>query len=198
MFHKTLFRAAFIAQCYDLKLWVDDPSDLPRMLWTENKFLYFVHLHNKVLQSLDFNIEVPYPIEHLAKAIPEDHPSKEDLLNYLRKSLLDGEIEDWGARIENSLIIHPKQIALGVFEDYVNDFNDYKAIDAPPESIEQYLISQETLEQVYVQMLNIDQLELDQIQSEVEASLQPNYETNQMMADYQQSNQYQDFDVCQQ
>jgi hypothetical protein len=45
-YHKTLFRAAFIAQSFELKSIIADPSDLPRLLWTENNFVYFTHLHN--------------------------------------------------------------------------------------------------------------------------------------------------------
>lgn len=126
LFHKTIFRAAFVAQSYDLKL-IGDPSDLPSVLWTENNFLYFTHLHNQVIQGLDINIEVPYPIEFLAKAIPQDHPSKEDFLNQLRSILVEGEIDNWAVRIENSLVYHPKEIAFGLYDLNVYEFNDWIA-----------------------------------------------------------------------
>ena len=69
---------------------------------------------------LDINLEVVYPIEYIAAAIPR-HPARENILALSRNLLLNGEI--WSQLINNSLFYlrryHPIEIAVAIFDQAV-------------------------------------------------------------------------------
>jgi hypothetical protein len=56
-------------------------------------FNYLIFIYNKVLQALDFNIEVIYPIDYIAKAISPEHPFRNNMLAVCRKYLLEDDTE---------------------------------------------------------------------------------------------------------
>ena len=80
-------------------------------------FNYLIHLYNKVLQALDLNIEVVYPIDYIAKAIPRGHPSRANILAVSRQLLLEGDI--WSQLVNNSLFYHPREIAAAIFDQAI-------------------------------------------------------------------------------
>lgn len=68
-------KATFIAQNYwELQLANTNPADSLGLLsyeqWNEMFFDYLIQMYNSVLQQLDLNLEVVYPIEYIANAIP--------------------------------------------------------------------------------------------------------------------------------
>jgi hypothetical protein len=77
-------------------------------------FNFFIIMYNKVLQVLDLNIEVIYPLDYISKAIPADHPSRETVLALSRKLLIEGDV--WADLVKNSLFFHPREIAFILFE----------------------------------------------------------------------------------
>jgi len=77
-------------------------------------FNYLIHLYNKVLQALDLNIEVVYPIDYISCAIPLEHPSRDNILAVSRQLLLEGEV--WSQLVNNSLFYHPREIAVAIFD----------------------------------------------------------------------------------
>ena len=83
--------------------------------WNDMFFNYLIHLYNKVVQALDLNIEVVYPIDYIAKAIPLEHPSRESFLASCRSVLLEG--ARGSELVNNSLFHHPREIAVAIFDE---------------------------------------------------------------------------------
>jgi hypothetical protein len=54
-------------------------------------FDYLIQMYNSCLQTLDFNLEVVYPVDYIAQAIPLDHPTRNSILELSRYLLLNGE-----------------------------------------------------------------------------------------------------------
>ena len=119
LFIKSLSKATFIAQNYaELSTANCNPADSLGLLsyeqWNDMFFNYLIHLYNKVLQALDVNIEVVYPIDYISAAIPLEHPSRANILAVSRQLLLEGPI--WSQLVNNSLFYHPREIAVAIFE----------------------------------------------------------------------------------
>jgi len=74
-------------------------------------------MYNSVIQMVDLKLEVVYPIEYIAKAIPLSHPAKENILTLSRYLLLNGEY--WSHFINNSLFYHPREIACAIFDQAI-------------------------------------------------------------------------------
>jgi len=77
-------------------------------------FNYLIHLSNKVLQALDLNVEVVYPVDYIAKAIPREHRFRDHILAVSRQLLVEGDI--WSQLVNNSLFYHPREIAVATFD----------------------------------------------------------------------------------
>lgn len=119
LFIKSLSKATFIAQNYvELSTAHCNPADSLGLLsyeqWNDMFFNYLIHLYNKVLQALDLNIEVVYPIDYISKAIPLEHPSRDNILAVSRQLLLEGDMSK--QLVNNSLFYHPREIALAIFD----------------------------------------------------------------------------------
>jgi len=78
---------------------------------------YLVQMKNSCIQMLDFNLEVVYPIDYLAQAIPLAHPARDTILLLSRHLLLHGDF--WSLLVNNSLFYHPREIAVAIFDQAV-------------------------------------------------------------------------------
>ena len=122
LFLKSLSKATFIAQNY-AEMWTacSNPTDSVGLLsyeqWTEMFYDYLIQIYNGVLQTLDLQLEVTYPIEYILRAIPPDNPSRDDLLTISRQHLLYG--EQWLLRIQQSLFYHPRELAFDLFQQAI-------------------------------------------------------------------------------
>mgnify|MGYP006099541011 CR=1 FL=1 len=82
-----------------------------------------IQMYNGILQCLDLQLEVPYPINYIAKAIPENHAFKSSTLKICRFLMLHDETpwKDYiGGQQQNyiheSLFHHPRYIAKYLLE----------------------------------------------------------------------------------
>ena len=78
-------------------------------------FDYLIMMYNGIIQQLDFKIDVVYPIEYLAKAIPKDIPSRDNILAMSCYLALEG--EGWLQNINDSLFYHPRRLAVKLFDE---------------------------------------------------------------------------------
>jgi len=122
LFIKSLAKAAFIAQNYwELQMAHTNPADSLGLLsyeqWNEMFFDYLIQMYNSVIQQLDLNLEVVYPIEYIANAIPKQEPSRDNILTLCRHLLLNGDV--WSLLVNNSLFYHPREIAVAVFHQAI-------------------------------------------------------------------------------
>jgi hypothetical protein len=73
--------------------------------------MYYEHLiqmHNGVIQTLDLQLEVVYPIHYISKAIPISHPARGHILATCRQILQD-------ELVIQALFCHPRELAVEVF-----------------------------------------------------------------------------------
>ena len=56
--------------------------------WNEMFYEYMIQMYNGILQTLDLHLEVPYPIDYIAKAIPLEHTYRTPMLRTCRMLLL--------------------------------------------------------------------------------------------------------------
>lgn len=56
--------------------------------WNEMFYEYMIQMYNGILQSLDLHLEVAYPMEYIAKAIPMEHGNRITMLKTCRMLLL--------------------------------------------------------------------------------------------------------------
>ena len=73
-------------------------------------------MYNFIIQTVDFQLEVVYPLEYLATAISPDCPDRQ-LLLALSRSILNGEF--WFNFVKTSLCVHPRRIACSLFDEAV-------------------------------------------------------------------------------
>ena len=64
-------------------------------------------MYHAILQVIDVQIEVVYPIPYIANSIPKQHPSREGTLQVCRQLLLDEDY--WVQLCESSLFYHPRR-----------------------------------------------------------------------------------------
>lgn len=71
-------------------------------------------MHNSIIQMLDFNLEVVYPIEYLQKAIHPSIAERETMLANSKFILLQS---FWKELVHYSLFSHPREIASTIFRE---------------------------------------------------------------------------------
>jgi hypothetical protein len=71
-------------------------------------------MYNSVLQQLNLNLEVVYPISYIQKAIPLSLIRRDRILIKCRELLFKREA--WSQYIEYSLFYHPRQFASEIFD----------------------------------------------------------------------------------
>jgi hypothetical protein len=84
--------------------------------WNNHNFQYFIQMYNSVIQIVDFQLEVVYPVDFISKAIQNDCPEKQ-LILALSRHILSGEF--WFNFIKTSLCVHPRRIACNLFDEAV-------------------------------------------------------------------------------
>lgn len=89
--------------------------------WNQMYFDYLIMMYNGIIQQLDFKIDVVYPMEYLAKAIPENVPSRDNILAMSCYIALEG--EGWLQMINNSLFYHPRRLAVQLFDEATLSIN---------------------------------------------------------------------------
>jgi hypothetical protein len=98
-----------------------NPNDSVGLLtyeqWTEMFYDYLIQIYNGVMQLLDLEVEVSYPIDYILRALPPEHPSREHLATTCRQLLLYG--DQWPIYIEQALFYHPRELSFALFEQAV-------------------------------------------------------------------------------
>lgn len=84
--------------------------------WSKQNFNLYIQMYNSVIQLLDFQLEVVYPVEYIAAAFPLYHPEREYILA-LSRQILAGEF--WFNFVKHSLCFHPRRIACNLFDEAV-------------------------------------------------------------------------------
>lgn len=102
-----------------------NPTDSVGLLsyeqWTEMFYDYLIQIYNGVLQTLDLHLEVVYPIDYISLGIPQDHPSRDNIVTTSRQLLLYG--DQWPLHVEESLFYHPRELAFSLFEQAIQITN---------------------------------------------------------------------------
>jgi hypothetical protein len=73
-------------------------------------------MYNTIIQMVDFQLEVVYPVDYIAKAISNDCPEKQ-LILALSRHILNGEA--WFTFINYSLCVHPRRIGCNLFDEAI-------------------------------------------------------------------------------
>jgi hypothetical protein len=76
---------------------------------------YMIQMYNGILQSLDLHLEVSYPIDYIAKAIPMDAVNRDQILRTSRMLLLH-EPTTWINYMREGMFYHPREIAKALLE----------------------------------------------------------------------------------
>lgn len=76
-------------------------------------------MYNAVLQQLNLNLEVVYPIQYIQKAIPSNYLKRERILLICRELIFKR--ETWSQYIEYSLFNHPRQFAFEIFDQAMSE-----------------------------------------------------------------------------
>jgi hypothetical protein len=85
--------------------------------WKEFYHGYILQMFNSILQTLDLNLDVPYPIDYLSYAIPLEYPARDSFLALARYLLLNS--NNWSQLINNCLFYHPREMAVAIFDQSV-------------------------------------------------------------------------------
>lgn len=131
LFIKSLSKATFIAMNYlEHTESQQDKLGLYRYeQWKEFYHGYILQMFNSILQTLDLNLDVPYPIDYLSYAIPLEYPSRDSFLALSRHLLLYS--NHWSQFINNCLFYHPREMAVAIFDQSILTRNhEYKMIVA--------------------------------------------------------------------
>lgn len=118
LFMKNLKKATFVAMNFaEVSQAYNRPTDYIGLQtyedWNSEYSDLLIQIYHAVLQTCDLNVEVIYPVLHVAQAIPADHAARAVTLGACRRLLLD---ERWDEFAEKSLYQHPRTLAFELFE----------------------------------------------------------------------------------